>query len=312
LAKSGLAIAVAAACGTVGWAQETRTRAGDQDRNTTTTTGKGANALVREAGPGDMPAMPTITAQENDRRIGRWLAVESRGIVECAKLAKDHTENQQVRQFADKLVADHQKCCEMMENWGRGDSRAYPPGRNAAKTTTTTQEETTTTTRDGQTTRESTTRREGEQPRTTLQDNTPDRSRTAVVIRDNGESRNQGLVFRPTDFLAVREDVANHLQGVARKEFESCKGAEFDKAFVKHQVMAHECMLATLRSVRTNASSDLQQQIDRGVEQMQQHLNEARQLCDQVGGTHRAGDQNQPGQPRGDQNRGETGRNPPR
>ena len=51
---------------------------------------------------------------------------------------------------------------------------------------------------------------------------------------------------------------------------------------MKHEVMAHEMLLATMKSVRPTASPELQKSLDAGIEKVEAHLKRARELCDQV------------------------------
>jgi predicted outer membrane protein len=206
------------------------------------------NRVVREPQASDIPAGGVMTPQENDRRITRWLALDNQMVLECAKIGAERATNPEIRSLAESLAAEHKHCLDELNAFRNADRPGQP----------------------------------SERPGSALQDTTPERSRTAVVVQDEGRTRDRQAFFRPTDFLAVREDMCKKLKDIATKEWESVKGAEFDNAFLKHQVMAHEALLASIQAVRPSASSALQPLLDQSVEKYQKHLERARQLCDQL------------------------------
>lgn len=208
---------------------------------------KGTTA-VRELRSTDYPAARVVTPQENDHRIARWLIIDNRMIFDCAKLAKDRAERANVRSFAETLTADHQKCLDDLNSLS---------GKKAPQDKTT----------DGS-------------EKKALGDNSKDRSRTAVLVHDYGASRDSRMVFHPTDFLAIREDVFRHLNETTRKEWEGISGAEFDRAFLKHQILGHELLIATMQAIRPTASAELQSSIDRDLVKWKTHLQMARNLSD--------------------------------
>lgn len=213
--------------------------------------GEGA---ARNARPGDLPAAGMISPGENDARIARWLEVDNRMVLECAKVGKERATGSEVRSFAENVTAEHQKCVDDLRRVAKAkkDDRVSAASGRA------------------------------ENERKNLGDTTPDRRRTAVLVQDQGQSRDARMVFRPTDFVAVHEDVYKHLHNTMKKEWENVNGADFDRAFMKHQVMAHEMLLASMRSVRPTASTEMRRTLDLGIEKVQDHLKQARELCDRV------------------------------
>ena len=210
--------------------------------------------VARAARPNDLPAAGVISPRENDRRIARRLEIDHKMIFECAKIGKERSANSAVRTFADAMTVEHRKCLDDLKAIAK-DTK--DDGASASAT-----------------------RDEG--VKNSLGDTTPDRRRTAVLIQDEGKSRASGVIFRPADFLAVDEDVYNHLQKTMKKEWEAVSAEEFDRAFMRHVVMAHEMLLATMKSVRPTASTELRKSLDAGIEKLEGRLKSARELCDQV------------------------------
>lgn len=224
------------------------------------------NSLVREVKSSDLPSIGVMTPLENDKRIVRWLALDHRMIIECAKMAKDRGTREDVKKLADSLTVNHQKFLDELSgtkaattvnNTTKGVAKAELDQAKAESSVKETNAKTT---------------------ETTLGDNTPDRRRTAVVIKDDGSSRADAVVYQPTDFLAVREDICNQLKSIAKKEFENVEGADFDRAFLKHQAFAHEMLLASLRAVRPSATAARQANIDSQIEKLEQHLEQIQKL----------------------------------
>lgn len=233
--------------------------------------------LVREARPSDLPAAAVLSPQENDRSIARWLACDNRIILGCAKLGKERASHADVKTFADALVIEHQKCLDALESGktkavtrsDKHDSQDVRSGNGQANGIVKDD-------RNGQS--RSTARSQGGG----IGDNTAERERTAVFVKDDGTSRAGSAVYRPTDFVQVREDMCVRLQSVAKKEWEGIADADFDRSFMQHQVMGHEMLLASMKAVRPTATSELQTQIDEGIEKTTKHLETARKLCAEV------------------------------
>jgi predicted outer membrane protein len=201
------------------------------------------NAGVRDLKDSDMPAGRVISPKENDQRIARWLNVDNNMIIESAKLAETQASNAEVKEFAKTLAAEHEKCRAELADMIK-----------AADTTR----------------------------RTTVEDTTPDRRRTAVVVTDDGARRDGNMVFKPADFLMVKENTAKHLGEVAKKHWSKVTGNEFDRAFMSHIVMAHECLMANIKEVRSSASAEFRTALDTHAEKLKGHCDAAKGLCERV------------------------------
>jgi predicted outer membrane protein len=189
-----------------------------------------------------------MSPQENDRRIARWLALDNRAILDCAKMAIDRVSNADVKSLAQSIQSAHEQIAAELERDQAAASGASP---------------------------------HSDRTKATLTDTTPDHSRTAVVIQDDGKSRNNAVLFRPTDFLAVRTEVFGKLEDVARREWKGLSEAECERAFLAHQVVAHEAFLASAQAVRGGASDELRSSIDRASANAKRHIERLRQLCDE-------------------------------
>ena len=245
---SAVAMALVMNCGFTGWSQE-----------------KGIS-VSRELRSTDLPAARVMTPQENDHRIARWLIIDNRMIFDCAKLGKERAERADVRRFAEMLIADHQKRLDDL-NALSGKKVAQEKAADGS-------------TKKNPESQEKKIENRNNDAASGLGDNSPDRSRTAVLVHDYGTSRDSRMVFHPTDFLAIREDVFGHLNEIAKKEWEGLSGAEFDRLFLKHQILAHELLISTIQAIRPTASTELQSSLDRDLGKWKVHLQMARNLSD--------------------------------
>jgi len=262
----------AAAAALPAFAQETRQETTTTRQETTTNNRRAGDrdppAVAREATSGDVARMGIVSPAENDRRIARWLLLENRAILECSKEAQTRASNDNLKQFAQAMATEHEKCVNDLNNrrGTRSNDAAYAPNRNDNNRND-----------NGDVERKNNAR---------VRD--ADTNKTAVLFKDDGQSRGGHVMYRPTDFLAVREDVCNKTKGTMKDLWRNLSGADFDKAYVMHMVAAHECLLANLKSLRPTASQEMQAELDRGIQKTREHLDQCRQHCDQCFG--RTGD----------------------
>jgi len=270
--RSWKALTLAAAAAALpAFAQEARQDTTTTRQETTTTTRRAGDhdppAVAREATSSDVARMGIVSPAENDRRIARWLLLENRAILECSKDAQTRASNDGLKQFAQTMATEHQKCVDDLSNrrGADGNRAAYvAPNRNQNDNANAVERRNNARVRDA------------------------DSNKTAVLFKDDGQSRGGHVMYRPTDFLAVREDVCSKTKASMKDLWRNLSGAEFDKAYAMHMVAAHECLLANLRAIRPTASQDMQAEIDRGIEKTRQHIDQCRQHCDQCFG--RTGD----------------------
>lgn len=226
------------------------------------------DSVVRTALPSDMPAIGMISPQENDRRIARWLSIDNNMVLECAKTGVSKAKSPAVKNLAETLVAHHEKCAAELKDAvsKKGDVSVRTEAANDSAEAKAREEKKAAENRN----------------KPALADTTPDRSRTAVLVQDEGRTRDARNLFTPTDFLSIQEKVAADMQSFAKKQIDAIPESEFDKAFIHHQIMAHECCLANAKAVRSNASAEMQASIDKGVEKLNAHLEAIRNVGKQI------------------------------
>jgi len=200
-------------------------------------------------------AVGIISPQQNDSRIARWLIIDQQAIVDCSKMAQERSTNDNVKQFAQMMVTEHNTCVDKLEAI-----------RKATDTAT------------GSETRNN--------PVIGRTDNAVvDPKRAGVLVKDpEGKQRDGKLMYHPTDFVQVKEEVCKHMKATMAKEMKAITGSDFDRAYMMHIVAGHEAMLATCKAVRPTASKEFQAMLDQNIDKLTTHTKLARQLCDQVCG----------------------------
>lgn len=202
-----------------------------------------------------------ISPQENDRQIARWLITDQHAVIECSKMAQERSTNDSVKQFAQLMVTEHNSCLDKLEGIRK----------QAANTSDTAP--------------------------ATIGNARVEARRSGIVVKDeDGQQRDGKMVYHPTDFVKVKEEICNQMKTTMAKEMKALSSSEFDRAYMKHIVMGHEALLATCKAVRKTASKELQAMLDQDIEKLNGHLKQARELCDQVCGTTKTGklDSNEP------------------
>jgi len=205
-------------------------------------------------------AVGIISPQENDARIARWLIVDEEIIVDSCKMAQDRATNDNVKQFAQLMVTEHNSCLDKLNNLRKNH--------------------TSTTDSDNR-----------HNPIIGRTDNTSvDPKNAGILVKDpEAKHRDGKIMYHPTDFVQVKEEICKQMKDKVAKEMKAISGSEFDRAFMMHMVAGHQAMLASCKAVRSTASKDFQAMLDQNIEKLNSHIKQAQQLCDQVSGKSTSG-----------------------
>jgi len=196
-----------------------------------------------------------ISPEENDRRIVRWLIPDQQAVIECSKMAQERATNENVKQFAQMMVSEHNSCLDKLESIRKRRSDSTEAAKPSLP------------------------------PVTKAEGAEVDLKKSGIVLRDeDGKQRDGKMVYHPTDFVKVKEEICNEMKSTMAKEMKSISGSEFDRAYVMHMVAGHEAILSSCKAVRKTASKELQAMLDQNIEKITNHLKQARQLAEQVVG----------------------------
>lgn len=234
--------------------------------------------------------------------------------IELGQIAVQKAEHEDVKQFAQKLVQDHQQMnqeLEQLQAGGQSGARSAQPGQ--ADPTRSGQLQ------PGQSTSDRLGQAQSEQAVQPGQDrvsqplpgqtqlgqagqNQPGQSRPAQDTAGRGEVgqdrlRQSGLAQQgqsqgqeiPQQLTQLTEQTAQNTLQMARRMLEEAEqGKEFDMTFVGMQIVKHSHMVAELDSMRNVGSPQFQQLVSKAHATTQQHLDMAKNLSKQLSGDDQA------------------------
>ena len=82
--------------------------------------------------------------------------------------------------------------------------------------------------------------------------------------------------------IQLAKDIKEQCLQLTQRELSEKQGAEFDKAYIGQQLVAHVNMLAELQARQKYAGQELQPVIREGQQMAQQHLSQAKQIMEQL------------------------------
>jgi predicted outer membrane protein len=84
------------------------------------------------------------------------------------------------------------------------------------------------------------------------------------------------------EFIRIKEQVCEEMLEHCKKELMELKGEEFDKCYMSGQVKMHQEMIATGKALKPHASSDLQAKLETCGSKAKEHLEQAKQICEEI------------------------------
>jgi hypothetical protein len=96
------------------------------------------------------------------------------------------------------------------------------------------------------------------------------------------EVRTAGAAGGHLDWIAIHKELGQRCLESTKKELSKHQGMDFDQAFMGQQLLAHMEMVDKLSVFKNHASPQLRQLIDSELQMANNHLNEARQVMEQM------------------------------
>lgn len=265
----------------------------------------GQRGRLQQAQPG-RPGQPAISDQE----LAGWVLIDNRGEIQLAQFALEKTESPAVRQFAQRMIQDHQRFAQQLAQaiGGQGleqQQPGQPPARDLRPRQTRPDAEAR---QDGdaidEAIRESAAEireavREAEraveqaeaddeqdQPRRALRgrQDTPGalEERQEVEVRKVPQPFHGGAAAGGQGWLGVKQRLAQQMVEAIQNELQDKQGAEFDVAFMSGQTYRHLQALNTLQVFQQLASPELKPVLEQGARMTQEHLEMAKAILRQV------------------------------
>ncbi len=207
-------------------------------------------------------AAPRVQTENHDAFFAEWLTLDNQNEIELANLALQKTTSSDVKQFAEKMIADHQK---MNEQLARFTGNQVPGNATAQRATQP----------DGQAPQQA--QANSGQRRFQVDQAEPNR-RTVARVTDQGEipgqPRQQGTM------LSLKQELADQCLASARQELDRKSGREFDNCYMHMQIGAHAYVVDAMQVFQRHASSELKQALAAGEQTAQAHLQMAKKIVE--------------------------------
>jgi predicted outer membrane protein len=226
-----------------------------------------SDRVTTEYGQRDLQARAGAHSQEVEKYLANCLVMKNQGEIELAQLAQERAQNPEVKQFAQKMVQDHSKFAQHLQQLTGGASGA---GRTPGATTPGGARQF-----DAQANASDSTQLPGSPG--ARQPNTQDLNENVV-----GTAQLQPQSGGLQQLAQIERQIAERCKQAIREDLEQKSGAEFDKAYVGTQIGAHIHMLAALEVIGQQGQGQLAQLAQQAQPTVQQHLDHAKQLIQQL------------------------------
>jgi predicted outer membrane protein len=255
--------------------------AGQTDRATTQqadpSTARGGRRAIGEVGRNrtDYRAAQAAAGGQNpavDHFLANCLLGKNQAEVELSEIAVKKSENAEVKQFAQKMIQDHQKIIQQLQPLA-AMQRGEAQGRSA-----TTERRTRDTTALPGSPGASQTLIPGETSATVP----PVDAATEITASRNATTRAAAGGGAVHQLVQIDRQITERCLQMARDELEQKSGAEFDKCYVGNAVGAHMKALAALEVISKQTQGKLAQVAQQAQPTVQQHLDHAKQLMKQL------------------------------
>jgi predicted outer membrane protein len=248
----------------------------DRDRSATRQLDRDPSGrATTQFGQRDVQGRTGTHSQEVEYYLAKCLLLKNQGEIELAQLAQQQSQNPQVKQFAQKMVQDHTKLVQQLQQL------AGARGEYGRTTESTTPDATPGAVRqsDAQRNAGDTTRLPGS-PGATQPGNQIANQGLAGTTPGAPQGTMQSSALH--HLAQIEQQIAEHCKQAFRDELQQKQGIEFDKAFVGSQIGGHMHMLSALAVIGQQTQGQLAQVAQQAQPTVQQHLDHAKQLMQQL------------------------------
>ena len=243
------------------------------------------------------------TASHGDQQIAALIWGCCKNEIEISRFALDRLQTEQAKAFAEKMIREHSQGCEKIQQLagnlaGQHDHaadspagavnrelRRDQPGRDQPGREEGAASETKRDTRGKLKSTTAEVKPEGTAVETTTGNEGTGRQGVAAAERHAGENpqhaagRSGGA--HGVDWVSIHKQIGEQCLQSTKQEFERHQGADFDKAYMGQQIVAHMKTLDELKVLRNHATGELRTEIEKSIEMATRHLEEARKIMEQ-------------------------------
>ena len=268
-ANSDRSSGTSSASGQASRAGQSSTVAGQSSRTQSTTQARPGSSSVASQG-GQQGSQGDMLSQH----IAVCLALGNQEEVALGQFAKDRAQNPEVKQFAQMMVQEHQQAISQLQqaspqlasmNLNLSAQGGATPGASNSN--------------------------RGAGSATTSSTPTTGSITSTSANQRNTATAGGGADGQTQQHVQFAQEVKQQCLQLTTAELGRKQGAEFDKAYIGQQLVAHTQMLATLQAAQRHASSELQPIIQQGTQMTEHHLAQARQIMEQLSASGAAGGQ---------------------
>ncbi len=197
-------------------------------------------AIPNQPARQEPPSTPDPT-ENHDAFLAEWLTIDNNHEIALAELAVQRTANNEVKQFAQKLIADHQLFNEQLMPFAHHRAQRVESARRTTSVATA---------------------------------QNPQR-RTVAHVAEQGE-----IPGRPRahggGMLSLKREIADQRLASARQELGRKSGREFDDGYMQMQLGMHVHAIDEMAVFERYASPELRQAIADGEQKAERHLQMAK------------------------------------
>lgn len=219
-------------------------------------------AAIAQERPTQRDEKSNASSTQADAEIAAVQLAEHRNEVELAKFAQQKSQNEQVRQFAAKMIKDHGEAVTKLEKIaGRlaGDQRdSADPSRG----------------------------KDAPQRGVLPTDDPPSKAnvqvqagREGVQVEVGGKAGHAAL-----NWVTIHQQMAARCLASAKRELASKEGAEFDRCYIGMQVFAHQKMIDSDQVFANYVSGEHRETVEECMKTAQEHLREAKSIMETLAG----------------------------
>jgi len=220
-----------------------------------------------------------------ERHLAGCLLAHNNSEIEISQFAQQKAQNPEVKEFAQQMVQDHQKMAQRLQQIAGKHGASRQGGREYERESTTT-----------------TTRLPGSPGANNTETRTEDAAGTDVNVNVNRDARETELEGTSQargeaghgalmQLASIEKQIVDRCTQAAKQELGQKSGAEFDECFVGAQVKGHMEMLASLEVIGQETQGELRQVAEEAKPKLQEHLEKAKQLAQQLKAGSAAGSQ---------------------
>jgi predicted outer membrane protein len=220
-------------------------------------------------GQRDTQGVAGAHSQEVENYLANCLLMKNQAEIEFAEFAQQQAQNQEVKQFAQKLIQDHGQLVQKLQPLA---------GMTAANRQSSTSTRVDNRQIDAQRDASDTTRLPGS-PGAARNDQA-NQSLTATT-----QTYQQGQGGALHQLAQIEKQIGERCKQAFKEELQSKNGAEFDKCYVGAMIGSHMQSLAALEVIGQQTQGQLAEVAQQAQPIVQQHLDHAKQLAKQLEGT---------------------------